>query len=96
MTDDRERWALILGASSGMGEAAALALARRFEEDRIRNRDRFTCSEQIFNHYHHGFRDRKKEHFLALLLDGGLRRGLPLARIVDLLCGAPAQRPSAP
>jgi enoyl-[acyl-carrier protein] reductase III len=28
MTDDRERWALILGASSGMGEATSLALAR--------------------------------------------------------------------
>jgi len=27
MTDDRERWALILGASSGMGEATAKALA---------------------------------------------------------------------
>jgi enoyl-[acyl-carrier protein] reductase III len=27
MSDDRERWALILGASSGMGEATALALA---------------------------------------------------------------------
>ena len=27
MTDDRERWALILGASSGMGEASAIALA---------------------------------------------------------------------
>jgi enoyl-[acyl-carrier protein] reductase III len=28
MTDDRERWALILGASSGMGEATSIALAR--------------------------------------------------------------------
>ncbi len=28
MGDDRERWALILGASSGMGEATALALAK--------------------------------------------------------------------
>ena len=28
MADDRERWALILGGSSGMGEATALALAR--------------------------------------------------------------------
>jgi enoyl-[acyl-carrier protein] reductase III len=28
MTDDRARWALILGASSGMGQAAGLALAR--------------------------------------------------------------------
>ena len=27
MSDDRERWALILGASSGMGEATALTLA---------------------------------------------------------------------
>jgi enoyl-[acyl-carrier protein] reductase III len=27
MTDDRERWALILGASSGMGQATALTLA---------------------------------------------------------------------
>jgi len=27
MTDDRERWALILGASSGMGEATSIALA---------------------------------------------------------------------
>ena len=29
MPDDRERWALILGASSGIGEATALALAAR-------------------------------------------------------------------
>ena len=28
MTDDRERWALILGASSGMGEATAVTLAK--------------------------------------------------------------------
>ena len=28
MADDRERWALVLGASSGMGEAASLAFAR--------------------------------------------------------------------
>ncbi|HVL54207.1 MAG TPA: SDR family oxidoreductase [Vitreimonas sp.] len=28
MTDDRERWALVLGASSGIGEATSLALAR--------------------------------------------------------------------
>jgi len=27
MTDDRERWAVVLGASSGMGEASAIALA---------------------------------------------------------------------
>ena len=34
MTDDRERWALILGASSGMGEATVLALAEGGLPDR--------------------------------------------------------------
>ena len=28
MTDDRERWALILGGSSGMGQATAITLAK--------------------------------------------------------------------
>ena len=59
-----------LGLAKAASVKAALALAGRFEEDRIRSRDRFTCSEQVFNHYHYAFRDRKKEHFLALLLDG--------------------------
>ncbi len=58
------------GPAKAASIKAALELAKRFEDDRMRNRDRFTCSEQIFNHYHHAFRDRKKEHFMALLLDG--------------------------
>jgi DNA repair protein RadC len=58
------------GPAKAASIKAALELAKRFEDDRMRSRDRFTCSEQIFNHYHHAFRDRKKEHFMALLLDG--------------------------
>ena len=47
--DARERWALVLGASSGMGEATSVALARagyriagRWDElmDRVRRRRR--------------------------------------------------------
>jgi len=58
------------GPAKAASIKAALELAKRFEEERMRSRDRFTCAEQVFNHYHHAFRDRKKEHFLALLLDG--------------------------
>ena len=52
---------------------AALDLARR-----IRGRDgrpiesftRFTSASQVYEHLNYEFRDRHKEHFMALLLDG--------------------------
>ncbi|MBJ6724798.1 RadC family protein [Geomesophilobacter sediminis] len=31
---------------------------------------RFTSAQQVFEHFHYEFRDRRKEYFMALLLDG--------------------------
>ena len=49
---------------------AALALACRVNSDRLENLERFTSPLQIFNHFHYRFRDRRREYFVALLLDG--------------------------
>ena len=52
---------------------AALDLARRLrEKDRrpIESFTRFTSASQVFEHLNHEFRDRHKEQFMALLLDG--------------------------
>lgn len=58
------------GPAKAASIKAALELAARCKSDRLDANERFTCSEQVFNHYHHAFRDRRKEHFMALLLDG--------------------------
>lgn len=52
---------------------AALDLSRRIRErdDRpIESHTRFTSASQVFEHLNHEFRDRHKEQFMALLLDG--------------------------
>uniref|UniRef100_C6E7M5 DNA repair protein RadC n=1 Tax=Geobacter sp. (strain M21) TaxID=443144 RepID=C6E7M5_GEOSM len=52
---------------------AALDLARRIKErDRrpIESLTRFTSASQVFEHLNPEFRDRHKEQFMALLLDG--------------------------
>ena len=64
-----------LCATRGIGPAkaaelvAVFELARRFAGAPLAPGDRFTCSEEVFRHYHERLRDRKKEVFLALLLD---------------------------
>lgn len=64
-----------LCASKGIGPAkaaellAVFELARRFAGAPLAPGERFTCSEEVFRHYHERLRDRKKEVFLALLLD---------------------------
>lgn len=63
-------------ATKGTGPAkaaaikACLEIAQRINSDRLASTERFTSPEQIYRHYHYRFRDRKKEHFMALLLDG--------------------------
>jgi DNA repair protein RadC len=49
---------------------AALALGKRINTDRLEHLERFTAPSQIFNHFHYRFRDKRREYFVTLLLDG--------------------------
>jgi DNA repair protein RadC len=49
---------------------AAMELANRTRSRRLERNERYTSPQQVFEHYHFNYRDRRKEHFLALLLDG--------------------------
>jgi DNA repair protein RadC len=59
----------------GIGPAKAaelqgvFELARRFQTLEFKPGDRYTSSNEVYQHYHAQLRDRKKEVFLALLLD---------------------------
>jgi len=59
-----------VGPAKASSIMAALALASRVRSDRLENLERFTAPLQIFNHFHFRFRDRRREYFLTLLLDG--------------------------
>jgi len=52
------------------GVKAAFTLALRFQARKLERFDRFTSPRQVFDYFHHEFRDSRKEYFLALLLDG--------------------------
>ena len=60
---------------SGIGPAKAAEilalgeLARRFAATPLAPGNRFTRSQEVFEHFHERLRDRKKEVFLSLLLD---------------------------
>jgi len=58
------------GPAKAASVLAALALGRRINTDRLENLERFTTPTQIFNHFHYRFRDRRREYFVVLLLDG--------------------------
>lgn len=58
------------GVAKAASILAALELAKRFKSDRLESLERFTAPQQIFNHFHYIFRDRRKEYFTTLLLDG--------------------------
>ncbi len=48
---------------------AVFELARRFAGNTLAPGVRYSSSEEVFRHYHERLRDRRKEVFLALLLD---------------------------
>jgi len=59
-----------MGLAKAAGIKAAFTLAARFQARRLENLDRFTSPRQVFDYFHHEFRDSRKEYFLVLLLDG--------------------------
>ncbi len=60
---------------SGIGEAkaarllAAFAIARRYATTPLKPGAQFSCSQDIFNHYHELLRDEKREVFSCVFLD---------------------------
>jgi DNA repair protein RadC len=58
------------GPAKAASILAALSIAKRINTNRLENLERFTAPSQIFNHFHYRFRDRRREYFIALLLDG--------------------------
>lgn len=59
-----------MGMAKAAGVKAAFALAARFQARKLETLDRFTSPRQVFDYFHHEFRDCRKEYFLVLLLDG--------------------------
>lgn len=59
-----------MGLAKATSLKAAFTLAARFQSRRLEHFDRFTSPRQVFDYFHHEFRDIRKEYFLALLLDG--------------------------
>lgn len=57
------------GPAKAAAIKAALEIAARINTDRLMSGKRFTAPEQVYQHYHYTFRDRRKEYFMALLLD---------------------------
>ncbi len=64
-----------LSHSVGMSESkarrllAALELGRRWAVEPGKHTRRFTCGRDLFEHYHLRLRDKKREHFICVLLD---------------------------
>ena len=59
-----------MGPAKATGIKAAFTLASRFQSRKLERLDRFTSPRQVFDYFHHEFRDSRKEYFLTLLLDG--------------------------
>ena len=59
-----------MGLAKATGVKAAFTLAARFQARKLETLDRFTSPRQVFDYFHHEFRDCRKEYFLVLLLDG--------------------------
>ena len=59
-----------MGPAKATGIKAAFTLASRFQARRLEHLERFTSPRQVFEYFHHEFRDTRKEYFLVLLLDG--------------------------
>ncbi len=69
-----------LASIKGIGKAkaaqvmACMEIARRFASQKIREGEQFTSSRDVFEHFHERLRGKKKEVFIALLLNGKNRK----------------------
>ena len=59
-----------VGPAKASSIKAALELSNRFKARPLESLTRFTSPSQVFEHLDYEFRDRRKEYFMALLLDG--------------------------
>ncbi|MCL2760380.1 MAG: DNA repair protein RadC [Desulfuromonadales bacterium] len=58
-----------VGLAKAASILAALTMASRINTERLQILEKFNSPIQVYNHFHYRFRDRKKEHFIVLLLD---------------------------
>lgn len=58
-----------IGPAKAAELQAVFELARRFADNSCAPGERFSSAQEVFHHYHERLRDRRKECFLALLLD---------------------------
>ena len=59
-----------VGPAKATSIKAALELSSRFMGRTLESLTRYTSPSQVFEHLNYEFRDRRKEYFMALLLDG--------------------------
>jgi len=58
-----------IGPARAAQVKAALSLARRLGAQTLRPGQRFTCAQDVYDHFHPALRYLKKERFLCVLLD---------------------------
>lgn len=63
-----------IGLAKAAQIMATMEIARRFSSERLEDGTPFRSSRDVFNHFHERLRDKKKEIFIVLLLDGKNRR----------------------
>lgn len=59
-----------IGLAKAAQIKAVFEIAKRFSAEKIETGEQFNNSKQVFNHFHESMRSKKKEIFIAVLLDG--------------------------
>ena len=59
-----------IGLAKAAQVKAVFEIAKRYSAEKIEVGEQFQNSRQVFNHFHESVRSKKKEVFIAMLLDG--------------------------
>ncbi len=59
-----------IGPAKAAQIKAVFEIAKRYSAEKIEIGEQFQSSKQVFNHFHESIRSKKKEVFIAVLLDG--------------------------